>query len=465
MNQEMYEEMKGTYIQACDSFSYDITRLYLRLEQVFDKYYKKGLAQEGEEFYIPMPLFVTLRLKFYEGATEIYADNVTATNISEGPILSKEDSAKKEYSTLKHWGQLLHYQNMAIGEPCPRELEQALSNMKPGMIVSFTEGRSYICKKNDKFQLVLNRIFDGDIKNIDITKFCEQKEINLSKANPAEFQNFYQRNRKLLSHTTEFSYTFLDKVYIQIKNIEEKVSRFRSLKVQLGPVALIARKSVRGKVRWYSATGKQVSKEQVAYLLGVLNTQPVITTYERQQPTELKTAEDTEFRLSIEKLLDAELYEKAYSELLKYSSRNNTDLTIKTTGILKNEESYSAGSLVFKDGKAFLVSYADASFDEVKEISSLSEKEFSTICSQKYKESFRRIYAYTLREIQELYASKNDTIQENQKRVAERLANDRLRKEHGLVFSKDEIISAPAADSDLIEAMNKTDPYQQFFRR
>lgn len=465
MNQEMKKEMTGAYIQACDSLSHDIIGLYLKLESIFDKYYKQGLTKEGEEFYVPLPLNVTLRLKFFKNATELYADNVSASNVKEGLILSKEDSVKKEYSALKYWGQLLSYQNMAIGESYPVEFQNALSKMKPGMIVSFTEGCSYICKKNENRHLVLNRIFDGDIKNINIEKFCEQPDLDLYTANQADLQNFYQRNRKRLSHTTEFSYTFIDNAYVQMKNLEDKTSRFRSIKITLGPVSLLSRKSIGGKIRWYSSTGQQISREQVAYLIGILNTTPTVTTYERQFPTEQKTADDATFRLNIENLLDDKAYEQAYEEMLSYCEKNNADLTIKTDGIIETDGEYHSGSIVFKDGQAFLIEYEDNAFDSVKRTIPLSKKDFAELCTKKYKDSYHRIYTETLDEIQKQYETKNEQFREIQEKVAARIAEDRLNKQTGTVFSKEEITIGAATESDILDSLDSSDPYQQFFMR
>ena len=141
MNPLMKKEMTGAYIQACDSFSHDITGLYLKLERIFNKYYRQGMAKEGEDFIFDLGLDITIRLKFYKDATEVYVDNTRNEEIKEGLIVSKEQSWRREYTTLTEWGKLMSTTNTAIGKLPPYELQDILHEMKPGMILSFTEGK------------------------------------------------------------------------------------------------------------------------------------------------------------------------------------------------------------------------------------------------------------------------------------------------------------------------------------
>lgn len=395
MDKQMLKEMTGAYIQACDSYSHDITGLYLKLEHIFDKYYKQGLAKEGEDFIFDLGLDITVRLKFYKDATEVYVDNTRNERIKEGLVVSKEQSWKKEYTTLKEWGKLMSITDTAIGKLPPDSLLETLVKMNPGTIFSFTEGKTYICQRNKQRELTFYEVFDGDIKNFNLESFCNKEPVKVKYASLIDLQRFYQQNRKKLTHTMETDYSVIDSAYVQIKNLEQDITPFRSKKVQLGPVSLIVKKSFTGNLRWYGADGKQIDKEKVAYLIGVLNTQPIVTTYNRQAPTELKTAEDAEFRLGIEKLLDTKSYRKAYREMLEYSLLHTDDLVINTDGFLRDGDNYIAGTITFRNGQAYKTTYENNDFSTAKESTPLTEDEFNTLCERKYTDTFQRIYSDT----------------------------------------------------------------------
>ena len=463
MNPLMKKEMTGAYIQACDSFSHDITGLYLKLERIFNKYYKQGLAKEGEDFIFDLGLDITIRLKFYKDATEVYVDNTRNEEIKEGLIVSKEQSWRKEYTTLAEWSKLMARADVAIGKLPPEKLLEDLLHIKPGTIFSFTEGKSYICQRNEQRTLTFHEIFDGDIQNLNIKKFCNREPIKVNYASPFGFQRFYQINRKKLTHTMEADYAILDSAYLQIKRLEQDVTPFRSKKVQFGPVSLVVKKSFTGNLRWYGSDGKQVDKEKVAYLIGVLNTQPVVTTYNRKAPTELKTAEDAEFRLKIEKLLDVQKYHEAYINMLEYSLKHSDDLVINTDGLLRDGDDYIIGTIIFRNGQAFKTTYENNDLRTIRESLLLSEEEFVTLCEKKYTEIFKRIYSETMGEIRSRYQAKNEKMKEIHEKVAKTTTEAKMKKRSGIIISESELKTGISDQADVLDNISEELDYSDFF--
>lgn len=465
MNTNMHKEMTGTYIQACDSFSHDITGLYLKLEHIFDKYYKQGLAREGEDFIFDLGLDITVRLKFYKDATEVYVDNTRNDAIEEGLIVSREQSWKKEYTTLAEWGKLMARTHVAIGKLPPESLLEDLLTMKPGTIFSFTEGKSYICQRNKQRTLTFHEIFDGDIRNLNLEKFCNREPIKVNYASPLGFQRFYQLNRKKLTHTMETDYSILDTAHLQIKGLEQDITPFRSKKVQLGPVSLVVKKSLTGKLRWYGSDGKQIDKEKVAYLIGVLNTQPIVTTYNRKTPTELKTAEDAEFRRKVEKLLDSQNYRDAYNQMIMYSAQHFDDLVINTDGFLRDGDNYIAGTITFRKGQAYKTTYENNDFKTARESVLLSVEEFESLCQRKYTETFRRVYSDTMEEIRSRYEAKSERMREIHEKIAVATTEAKMKKQSGIILSESELKTGTSEHAEVLDNISNNIDYSQFFGR
>jgi len=261
----------------------------------------------------------------------------------------------------------------------------------------------------------------------------------------------------------EADYAILDSAYLQIKRLEQDVTPFRSKKVQFGPVSLVVKKSFTGNLRWYGSDGKQVDKEKVAYLIGVLNTQPVVTTYNRKAPTELKTAEDAEFRLKIEKLLDAQKYHEAYINMLEYSLKHSDDLVINTDGLLQDGDDYIIGTIIFRNGQAFKTTYENNDLRTIRESLLLLEEEFVALCEKKYTEAFKRIYSETMSEIRSRYQAKNEKMKEIHEKVAKTTTEAKIKKRSGIIISESELKTGISDQADVLDNISEELDYSDFF--
>ncbi|MEE1517626.1 MAG: hypothetical protein UF228_08515, partial [Lachnospiraceae bacterium] len=168
------KEMYAAYCQIERQGSYDILGLYIKLEQIFNKYYQKGEVDEGVEFYIEMGEYLPLKLIFYDNATEMYMFNNDTHQ--EKLILSKNDSAHKEYSKLYAYEVQLELGDFKIGRRYPESLRKYLATIEPGQIIAFEEGNVYVCRGNTSNTVYLQEVFSGDLKSLISDSFRKNKK-------------------------------------------------------------------------------------------------------------------------------------------------------------------------------------------------------------------------------------------------------------------------------------------------
>ena len=446
-----YRSLRGAYLQACGRKSSDIVGLIKTMEELFLGHLCLGEAKEGDSFSFELGTGFTLRVEFYKGNCAVYASYYFSENTRERLILSREMSAAKNYDALIGFQKNLEIPNLAIGKYPKKEFVNLLLSLKPGQIISFEEGKSYVCKKIDKGIPVLAKVFDGDIKNINIKKFMEGNEFRLEVGDPLFIQKFYHDNCKVLTQNAEADISLIDDALLFVKRIEGEVHTFKSKQVKIGPVSLIAKKQ-HGEVQWFDNKGSSVTRDQVAYLVGVLNTNPSVTAFDRKVPNYQKTAEDEEFCAKIEGLLDSTDYKAAFQEMLRYSNENKEDLSIQTDSFLRDDSgNYVCGTVLFQNGTVNQVIYKDNNFEEVNKILPLSEADFVALCQYKYTELHTFIFAYTMQEIEEMYAKREAVFLQNQRNIAHRLADEKMKKTKGLIATKDKIAIRQEEYEEVIE--------------
>ncbi|MBE5951824.1 MAG: hypothetical protein E7260_09575 [Lachnospiraceae bacterium] len=458
----VYEKMRGAYINLMNYHSYSVQELYLTLEKIFDECYKQGLVKEGYEFICDVGCNVALRFVFYKDITELYSTNLKQKDEPEGCLVSRDMplryAANKETSTLLGYERALKDMGLHIAKTAERSFFVALNKLKPGVVVAFTEGKMYVCRENKDLKITLDRVFDGDIKNINPSAFVKTETIELDLTDSISVQRFYNQNAKNLTWSCEVEYAVLSDCIKELEGLKRGISRFQSKAFQVGPVSFVGKKSVwSNHVKWYDNTGAQITDEQLSYLIGLLHTQPITTKYIRKEPTFEKIASDEEFRLKIERLLDDKQYDLAYQEMLKYSKTHTNDLIIKTDGFLRNNKNeYIAGSIVFRDGQAFQLSYEDNDLSkDVVKTSELNKSDFIALCQCKYTETYERVFAKAAEEIEKEYHLKLEDMTATQKRIVKQQVEKEMDKTSGIILKKENIMSGTTDASDIINEMSE----------
>ena len=386
------KEMYAAYCQVERQGSYDILGLYIKLEQIFNKYYQKGEVDEGVEFYIEMGEYLPLKLIFYDNATEMYMFNNDTHQ--EKLILSKNDSAHKEYSKLYAYEAQLELDDFKIGRRYPESLRKYLAIIEPGQIIAFEEGNVYVCRGNTSNTVYLQEVFSGDVKSLTSDSFRKNKEkyVTVDFSDKISIQAFYRKNKKQLTHSVERKFLDVRKAQMAMKKIYGSLPLFMEKKVTFGPITLRVKKSLikKNTVLWREEKGKILSEGAVRYLIGYLYSTPSETMYNRKNPTDLKFIEDEAFAQDIEAIMQKHNFEEALSNMMEYVMKNKNDLSINTIAYECNDENQIlAVSYTFKEIKGqckiFKVIFVDADFQsDIKEIKEVAAEEFYNFCKKKY---------------------------------------------------------------------------------
>jgi len=466
-NSDLYKELQGAYIQACDTYSSNITELYTTLNSIYQKYRRMGEAKSGEEFIFETSMGISLRLKFFLRGAEVYSRNIN-TNDKEVLVLSAEQSEHKNFEALNGMSVTLQSLGLSIGPSFPKDFRDKINQMKPGTVLYFSGGKAYACEKNDEEgHVILTPIYHGsNLRKLSIEDFQKQDSITIDTLSPGDLQKLYQTNKNKLSHSVENEYSFLEKSHRQIATIEGDVSRLHSKKVKIGSLSFVVKKAMVGDaILWYGPDGAVVGQEQVAYLISYLNTNPIQTKYKRKEPTYRKTAEDAIFRKDMEKLLDCGFYAEVYSQMCNYSKDNFDDLIIQTDSFLRDSSGeYKAGTIVFRNGEAFQISYENNDFSkDTQVVSRLTLENFKAFCEQKYTDTFERTYADSLSTIYKKYHAVDEQVLKNQAAVAKRMAESKMKTQEGTVLTSEDFHKGSSGFEDLIDNLKEDDPTIQIF--
>lgn len=453
------KEMYAAYCNVEKSTSTDVLGLYIKLEKIFQKHFSAGNVEEGQDFLIEMGGLSPYKLRFYEKATEIY--NFDEKDNSEHLLLSLEDSYRKEYGKLLAQEQLLKVNRFAIGRRYPDSLKEYLTTIKPGQVIAFEEGKSYVCRRNTTNTVYLQEVFSGNIKNLTLDNFRKnlknQVVVDLSDKN--SIQAFYRENKKHLTHSIEGKFLDIHKAQSTMNEIYGSLPIFKTKKVTFGPIELRVRRSVTKKntALWYDEKGKPLSEDTVRYLIGFLNSTPSQTTYNRKNPTALKSIEDEAFAQDIEVIMQSHDFDKATNLMMKYVVDNKNDLTINTIAYeCDNNNQISAVSYTFKEVagqcKIFKAVYTDADFQsDIKEIKEVSAEEFYNFCKKKYTDEHNILVSQALSEIDEKYGkAKNNQTIDNRKKVAEKIALEEENTAHISIINKEDISFGENEYNDII---------------
>ena len=432
ITKQWQKEMDGYYRQEHLKMSNDMVGFYIGLKHISKKYLESGEMKSGDIFRFHLTNGAGLEYRFYKNATEILAGDINFQN--QDYILSKEDSWKKEYGKLQGYTIALKNTDHLIGERFPESLRNVFLSMQPGQIISFTDGRTYVCTKNENFRASLKEAFDGNIDNIKLNKLKDRETNEINYMNYAELQQFYNLNNKYLTERVEYCYSTIDDALLSLKIFEANIKPRETLVLKLGDVELHAKGTSDGKVSWYDKEGDLQKRSDVAVLFGLLNNSIHKREYIRESYNDLiKLSDDAQFEKNMESLSSCGNYYDMYEKMLQYVTENKNSLSVETKLYDKNNY-YKATKIVFaeKDGiaQAFKCIYKDNNFkNEMESVKPLDAKEFAEICKTMYDNNHNIIKTRTEEKLIKDYNLVKEYMSETQKDIISKTAEKAADKE------------------------------------
>lgn len=386
--------MQGEYEKYQRNGSYNIERFYLALESISKAHFADGTMQDGNIFMFPTSNGGQIKFKFYKDITEIY--QYTRDSGEEIPLLTKRDYLDTNtYKTaqavaLKTMGTSLKVTSDHIGEQFPGRMIEALQALTPGAIISFTNGKSYVCTKRPASNIIeLLQTYSGDVRNLTLEALRNPQKVIINTYDDIQLQKFYRDNQKKLTQRIELNVSFTNKAKEFVDLIERNVEINKPHRIAMGNVTLIAKKNKDNSVIWFDGKGERVEKKSIILLNGILNSGINERNYIRKNPTNMDIANDVNFEKNMENLSRGRKFELMYRKMMEYVKENKTNLAIETFQYEKNGDDFTPARIVFaeRDGlvKAVKITYKDNDFSkEEDKLTELSESDFIKMCEQLY---------------------------------------------------------------------------------
>ena len=372
---------------ATDRF--DILGLYLKLSNtaanwIADKTYD---IKDGASFFVNRENGTKLEFIFYSDTTELWQrmDGDSQDYI----IISKDDSAKKEYSKIYNLEAEMYKMKQGLGVKVPDEFYELCCDLKPGDTISFEHKNTYMCKKNRYGELTLLKAFTGDNKNITSRTFLNAETITANYRTEKGQQDFFSKNRVTSSGAIVTKITAESKAQEFINKLYSQTPIGTTKRLQWGPISVLAKRSRNIKKKglvWY-LDGKKTDESVIKMMLGFFMNAPTTTEFVHKEPTIKTEFNDLQMLENIKTLCAKTNYEKIYTDLVDYVDIHKSDLMVNIhTFAPDNNGNFLAKSFAFKniDGKTsvYELSYEDNDFNkDVVQIREVSAKEFVEFCN------------------------------------------------------------------------------------
>ena len=217
---------------------YDVLNLYLKLEKASKKHLTSGEMKEGDSFIVPLENGSMLKQYFYY---EYSILTLTRPNKKETTVISKEASVKKEYEYLLGYTHALEDSLLGIGPRYNAKFVHTLREVKPGQVLVFDNGRSYVCQYNKDD--VLRLVITSDTITIPyLAEFKNSESFSINLTDEIGIQKFYAQVRDMYNDdvrcrvTTTYQAQELLNKYIAGLDKQTKL-------LQLGPNQIRMKKS------------------------------------------------------------------------------------------------------------------------------------------------------------------------------------------------------------------------------
>lgn len=384
---QMYSAMRV----AMNESKFDVLNLYLKMEKASKEFLENKQMKEGDSFAIPMEDGAYFEMKFHRKYSTLDLINPNKTIIH---AITEENSYKNEYRYLQGYSQALKNNNMGIGPHFPENLKTFLKNVKPGEVLVFDNGKSFVCEKNDGNVKLVQTSNNTTIPNI--SAFMDSKNYIINTGSDISIQNFYANVRDNYNDDIRCRVTTSNKAQELINRCYAGLDS-KTKKVKIGPNEFRVKKSMISKeMKWFDKEGNQIPEEKVKVLLGWLDTAPTLMDFERDEKDPRNEFDDNMVRAEVDKLFEQGEFDSAQQLLSNYCLLNNEELAINIKSYIQNNGTYEATSFIFRNEndecKIFKVTYENNDFTkDPASIQSVDIDEFIKFCEAKYDEKFIRI--------------------------------------------------------------------------
>lgn len=381
-----------------DKIHRNFTALYIELGHVADSYIKNGDMWPDEQYDIPLEDGSILRIQFSETYPSLTAIDPQG---NEKLLVSKEDSAKKEYSALDFY--TFGKGAVGIGHKFPEELREMIyKELKPGRIISFDgidkhHQFSIVCTRIENGVRYVKPIHLGNFDHISAKSFMQAEEKPLYMFD-TELQAFYNQVKTRVGNIIPRHEDIDCFAQSQINALLSKIKPGKTAILQYGNERLRVQKSLFGnKLSWFDKNGERITEEAAKVFIAWCHNSPVITEVTSENKTLENEIRTYDFYSEYEKYLLEKDYASAAKIARDFCVKNNKDFAINISTYETEAEKTTATTFCFKsvngNCEIYKITYEDNDFS--KDITSLKRvdiNEFASLCRNKYNNIVNAIY-------------------------------------------------------------------------
>lgn len=361
---------------------FNITKLYLGIDNLFRKYNEKNKLN-GQSVIIPMQTGVTYKFICYK--------NVTALESSEGKVYISKDMSKEEAKwRLELINDVLSDVKVGIGPEYPDDFKKHLETAKKGEMLIYNI-TSFIVKEKTNSQIILKE-FNINCNNTKLENINNNLVyINLNDSN--SIQNLY--NYIADKRTANVSVRFIKKEY-RDKSLSEYTKNLKNKeikKIQLGN-NFICVQNQNGKYHWFDENGTTIDEETAKTIITWANNAPVEYTYISDKHDLLEEYESNEFINQIQQLSANQDFDQIVATIKEECIRKNNKVLIKINSLKKNKSGnfeYINYGFVNTD-RGFTIYEIELDNNEnVSKLKPVPIKDFIEFCKTKFNEKYMLI--------------------------------------------------------------------------
>lgn len=376
----------------------NFTALYIELGHIAQRHIESGDMWPDEKYDIPLEDGSTLSIQFsntYPSLTAI--DSKGNSKL----LVSKEDTANKEYSALDFY--TFGKGAVGIGHKFPEELKQMIyKELKPGRIISFDgidreHQFSIICTRVENGVRYVKPIYLGEFEHISVKDFMDKEEKPLYMFD-SELQEFYNQVKTRVGNVIPRHEQIDCFAQGQINSLLSKIKPGKTEVLQYGNERLRVQKSLFwNKLSWYDKNGEKITEDAARVFIAWCHNAPVITevaSVNKKLQDDMRTVD---FYEEYEQFLILKDYVGAAKVAKDFCMENNKDFAINVSTYETEAEKATATTFCFKavngNCEIYKVAYIDNDF--AKEITSLKRVEindFADLCRNKYNSIVNAIY-------------------------------------------------------------------------
>lgn len=318
------------------------------------------------------------------------------SDMKKSTLLDFPQFEKANYVALKKYGSHIGLSKFGIGYPYPDTMKNKLKSLRPGEIVTFSNGWSFWCTENDRGTITVQKICGDITKGVPLTSTLRPTKPFLIDFSYKTLQNLYFKVKNVKTDSVSARVSSINNTRVLVKSFADSLDKGASMRIDLGPIAINAQKPrMGGVIKWTGEDGEVYNEDQIALFFLWMATSPVIIEMRRKENT-LETAyNDALFEEKIEALLSEFRFDDVCSEVAKYCLLNKGNVRVVFKSYIPSDKSFdylAIGFLFTCEEGGVVIKRIEYDMNDISQRHVISKTInpalFTRFCEKKYNSDF-----------------------------------------------------------------------------